>query len=385
MTRHKDLKQLVRERAARTGESYTTARRHVLARAGHPGYRTFGGGQHHESTLLAHLLDQAGHRDPRTGEPYTETTLCGLAGGIGFLYAVFEYRDQPPIVTLVAQHHPEPWAQAALTRLGIGHTVAHSSASRPALAALIDALEAGRAVHCLVGRAALPWQNESGALNADPYPVVVAGRRGDALLVDDRDARPHVISPADFAEAWSAHRKGRHQRLTLSGPDAGVDLAAAMRAAITTTAAHLTGPVLGNAFDVNMGFSGMTRFAEQLRDTRGKNGWTRRMAAPGALSAALERVHACLEQEYTAPAATRPLYAGFLDEAADVLGEPGLSRAATLFRESGVRWSVIAATARAGADAVALGELADAVDAARTIEQQAAHIMTDTAERWLRS
>ena len=35
-------------------------RRHVLACAGHPGYCTFGGRQHHESTLLAHLLDLQG-------------------------------------------------------------------------------------------------------------------------------------------------------------------------------------------------------------------------------------------------------------------------------------------------------------------------------------
>jgi len=69
------------------------------------------------------------------------------------------------------------------------------------------------------------------------------------------------------------------------------------------------------------------------------------MAAPGALAAALGRVQICLEQEYTAPAATRPLYADFLDEAAEVIGEPGLCRAATLFRRSAAHWSAIAATA----------------------------------------
>ncbi|GMU63528.1 MAG: hypothetical protein AMXMBFR34_52910 [Myxococcaceae bacterium] len=34
MTTKKDLKQLIRQRAEKTGESYTVARRHVLSRAG---------------------------------------------------------------------------------------------------------------------------------------------------------------------------------------------------------------------------------------------------------------------------------------------------------------------------------------------------------------
>jgi hypothetical protein len=109
-------------------------------------------------------------------------------------------------------------------------------------------------------------------LHAGPYPVVVAGRRDDILLVDDHAALPRRISAEDFAAAWSAHRKGRCQRLTVDGSGSEPDLAEAMRDAVATTVAHLTGPVLGNSFDVNMGFSGMARFAEQLRDTRGRTG-----------------------------------------------------------------------------------------------------------------
>lgn len=37
--------------------------------------------------------------------------LVGLAGGIGFLYAVFDYQGFQPMVTIVARHHPErPWS-----------------------------------------------------------------------------------------------------------------------------------------------------------------------------------------------------------------------------------------------------------------------------------
>ena len=118
MTEHRQLKQLIRDRVARTGESYTTARRHVLARAAREaapslpaglveGYDLFGADQHRLSALAAHLLRQAGITAPHTGAPLSEAMVCGLAGGIGFMYAVFEYRGVPPIVTIVAQHHPE--------------------------------------------------------------------------------------------------------------------------------------------------------------------------------------------------------------------------------------------------------------------------------------
>src|SRR4051794_36965411 len=103
MTEQQQFKKLVRDRMARTGESYTTARRHVVAKAARAaapplpegllaGYDRFGGGQHRQSTLLAHVLRQAGHRAPHSGEPYSEAMVCGLAGGIGFMYAVFEYK-----------------------------------------------------------------------------------------------------------------------------------------------------------------------------------------------------------------------------------------------------------------------------------------------------
>jgi hypothetical protein len=339
MTDQRRLKQRVRERMARTGESYTTARRHVvrppapaLPRGLVPGYHEFGPGQHRESSLVAHLLRQA-------GLACSEARVCGLAGGIGFLYAVFEYRGLPPILTIVAQHHPEPWAPSALRRLPLSFTEEHSTSTPRATAALRAALERGRPVYASVARGALPWHRDEPALATEPYGVVVAGLDGDDVLVDDDAAVPHRLPLERFAAAWAAHRKGRHHRIVLESVRAGepdVD------GAVAATVAHLTGPVLGNSFDVNVGFSGMRRLADQLRDRRTKAGWERRFAAPEAFGAAMRRLYECLELSYTAPGGTRPLYADFLDEA-------GRPEAAGLFRESGARWSALAALAEAHA------------------------------------
>ena len=360
MTEHRHLKKLIRERVARTGESYTTARRHVITAAAReqaalppglvPGYDEFGGGQHRLSALAAHLLRQAGYTAPHTGEPFTEAMMAGLGGGIGFMYAVFEYKGWPPLMTIVAQHHPEPWLPAVLGRLGVEFAEEHNTAPKPALAALHRLLDAGRPVYCTVDLTALPWHAGELAHSEVPYEVVVAGRHDGQFLLDDTSVAPLAIAEADFATAWARHRKGRHHRIVLRGAPVLVDLPAAVRAAIGTTVAHLTGPVLGHSFDSNFGFSGMAKLAAQLRDTRTKNGWARRFATPVAFFHGVRRLYECLELQFTAPGATRPRYADFLDEAAPVVGAPVLGEAATLFRRSGALWSQVAERA-AGATA----------------------------------
>jgi hypothetical protein len=281
--------------------------------------------------------------------------VCGLGGGIGFMYAVFEYTGTPPLFTIVAQHHPEPWLPAVLGRLGIRAREGRSTSAVPALAALRENLAEGRAVWCSVDRARLPWHVGALAMSSEAYPVVVAGKHGEdgedgedgcTLYVDDLDPAPHALPEESFVRAWSGHAKGRHHRLTIepaTGPAlTAAGLVTAVRSAVDTTVAHLTGPVLGNSFDVNFGLSGMARFATQLRDTRTKTGWRRRFAEPGAFAWAMRRLHQCLELEYTAPGATRALYADFLDESAPLLDDDRLAEAAALFRESSAQWSRLA-------------------------------------------
>jgi Butirosin biosynthesis protein H, N-terminal/Domain of unknown function (DUF4872) len=343
MTERKALKKLVRERMSRTGESYTTARRHVLAKAGSSrppagvvsGYDGFGARWHRESALVSHLL----------GNRYSEPMIAGLAGGIGFMYMVFDYEGLPPMLTIVAQHHPEPWASAALGRLGVPVSEEHSGKPVLAVKKLLSALDSGQPVMCTVDRSRLPWHGLEPGFGMDPYRVVVAGRDGDDLLVDDDSVQPNRIGVDAFAEAWSAHKKGRHHMLTLAGPPpADPDLPAAIRAAVATTVAHLTGPVLGNNFDVNFGFSGMAKLSTQLRDQRTKTGWLKRFGAPVPFYHGVRRLYECLELEYTAPGATRPVYAAFLDEAAPLVSGD-LAEVAELFRQSGATWSRLAALA----------------------------------------
>lgn len=332
MTEQRALKKLVRQRMARTGESYTTARRHVLAqraRAEAPAlpnglvHGEFGTDQHHEASLVRHAL----------GGVHDEALVAGLAGGIGFMYFVFEYKDIPPLLTIVAQHHPEPWVPAALGRLGVPWKEQHGT--KPRWERVRAALDEGRPVFCTVDKSRLPWHGMVPGFGSDPYTVVIAGYEGDTLYVDDESVTPHAIGTEEFGEAWSSYKKGRHQMIVPTGPPSGEPEVAG---AIATTCAHLTGPVLGNNFDVNFGFSGMEKLALQLRDTRTKSGWERRFGAPIPFFHGVRRLYECLELEYTSPGATRPLYARFLELA-------GHQEAAGLFSESGRGWERLAALA----------------------------------------
>ena len=358
MTQHKHLKQLVRSRMDRTGETYTTARRQVLSQDGPgadavalvPGYPRTGGGAHHDSALVEHLLAAAGHRAPHTQQPWSEPMLAGLAGGIGFMYALFTYRGHPPMLTLVCRHHPDPFVDGALRRAGAVVEERTRSSAPLAAADLVEVLGSGRPAMVTVTRSALPWHGLEGESGGDPYEVVVAGLDASSgtSYLDDESVRPRALALESLAAARASHRGSRHRLLAVTGQGDSLDLAASIRDAVRATHHHLTEPVLGNAFDVNFGLSGMARLAKELADVRTKEGWFKRGSYPLALFHLLRRLHDCIEIEQTGPGAMRPLYGQFLDEAAPVLGgDHGrhLVEAAEMYRDSGELWSALAVAA----------------------------------------
>jgi Butirosin biosynthesis protein H, N-terminal/Domain of unknown function (DUF4872) len=371
MTTSKSLKRLVRERMARTGETYTTAHRQVTARRAVPlpagvtaGYPAFGAEAHQPSALVRHLLAQGGLR-------LSEPMVCGLGGGIGFLYAIFEYTEvDHPLLTIVAQHHPEPWFDAVRDHLKLGATTVTSSSTQPALGKLDAALDRGQAALISVDRGRLPWQESGPFEAADPHAIVVAGRDGDDYLIDDADDAPHRLPGEALADAWQAHRKGRFALTTLE-PVGDVDISAGVRAAVTTTVAHLTGPVIGNAFDVNFGLTGMEKLLSELRNTTTKAGWVRRFGDATTFPIGMRRLAECLTWAYTAPGGTRPLYARFLEEAGPKSGLD-LGAAAKEAALAGDGWTAIADAA---------GAVAEADVEPSRVFAELAELLEDTIER----
>lgn len=351
MTSHKHLKAAVRARMARTGERYTTARHHLAGDATPlPGHPAYGGGRHHDSALLAHVLEAAGVRAAHDGQPLDESVVAGLAGGIGFMYFSFSYAGHLPTMTIVPRIHPRPFIGGALERAGIGHRVSETTSAAKASRELDAALDAGATPVCTVDRASLGHQVWADVLSgADPYDVAVTGRRGAALLIDDDRLEPIEVAAEDFAAARAASRKSRHRMVVVDLGGAPVDLVPAVRASLAVTVHDLTEDVMPGNFAGNFGLRGLARWAAAVGDRRSAKGWFRLFDSGPAFGSALRRLHDCLTFDRSSPGAMRPLYADFLSGMAEVLGQPGLRDVAERYSAAGEVWADIADAALAGA------------------------------------
>jgi hypothetical protein len=356
MTTSKHLKTAVRARMARTGERYTTARRHVVG-APPPetpppgvvrGWPAFGGGRHHDSALLAHLLAASGV-ETTDGTPLDEPVVAGLAGGIGFMYFTFRYEGALPTMTIVPRIHPRPFVAGALERAGVAHRVTETGSAAKAARELDALLQDDRPAVCTVDRASLAHHTRPAEyVGAEPYDVGVVGRRDGAVLLDDECLEP-VALPADaFAAARAAHRKSRHRMLVLERDQPPVDLPAAARAAIAVTRHDLVEDVMANAFAGNFGLRGLAKWADAVADRRTRTGWSRSFDSGPAFGTAMRRLHDCLTTEYSSPGAMRPLYADFLRAVQPALASSAAGEAADRYDEAGRLWAEVADAAVEG-------------------------------------
>ena len=339
MTRQREFKALVRERMAKTGERYAAARAQLLinhqgdraAAERYPGmiagYDVFGGLQN-GTAPLTNVLHQAGLRWAASGQPFTEAIVNGLCGGPGFLYAVFEYKDWPPLLSIAlhSRSMPDAYIAEGLARLGV-RVVRHETTSAAAAQKALDAtIGAGVPALCALGL----------------RTVAIAGRDGDAFWVDGRAPVPTRLGADELAKRRAANKQVRHRLVTVSGPDQDADARALLRAALADTAKSYVEPAVPKSFWVNCGFAGLDKWRRMLTDDKDKKAWPAIFPEGPRACAGLVRTYdwiACL----VAPGAGRPLYADFLDVASQLLDEPSLAGAAAGFREAGQRWASLAA------------------------------------------
>ena len=352
MAQPKNLKKLTRDRMARTGESYTTARKHILAakperpanaleaaeaaaaaeEAELPEYPAPESVIQYDAALWSRVLTQAGVVHPITGSPLSEAMLAGLAGGIGFMVFTFEY-ETITTATIVTRAHPEPYTANLLARCGAKVNERTTGSARLAAEYLDAGLDAGRAVVVRASVAALPWVDADAIEESDSIDLVVVGEHGDDLLIDDGSGSLTPISPEDLAFARAKRKRDKHWQAwipTSTGPSASA-LAKAAREAITQTTARLLGTSelagIPAHFAKNFGIAGMNNWAERLRDSSTKKGWTSIFEDPARLESGLNQILGFLtDTRFGGVGALRGQYADFLTEASAL---PGLGALAT--------------------------------------------------------
>jgi len=338
MTSRKQLKLRIRARMARTGESYTTARRQVAgagsagpAPAEHGGYR-LRGGVHPVSAALAHVLAHHGVRVD--GAELSEAMVFGIAGGPGAGYILWEFAhdgSRPVVLGFSAQwQYADRAPLAALRRLAVPAAVERTGGAVTAARTLAAALDAGRP--------ALVWPDRVGA-GYWHLPAILDGMGGHPVVVHGRDVAPLTV-PVDRFDAARARVGSYRNLMIVPAPDGDLSVDVVRRAVLDAIADCATR--LGGT-STSFALPAWTKWARTLTDAKAAKGWPRVFADGRGLAWALTSVWEGASPAGATGGHLRDLTAQFLDDAEPLVG--GTAPAAAAWREAAAAWHEVAETA----------------------------------------
>jgi hypothetical protein len=341
MTKQKKLKQRIRARMERTGESYMTARRHVAGVA--PGVHV---GIHPDTSATARILGDAGVT--HDGIPLTEALVLGVGGGLGAGYILWEFShetDHNPepgipvrrVVTIGFRNnwqYPHRWLDTVLDRLGIAHHKMMTGGQARAADQLESALAAGRSAIVDVSAADLPyWHLPEEERGVWGYPIAVLGREEGALVVDDRNEGRLTVPDQAMSAARGRIPSWKNRMVTVDGP-AEVDndrLLAAVEAGLADAVAHLASK------STSFSLPAVAKWARMV-DSDAAKGWKRVFADRQGLWGALRNTYEAVSDVGIEGGSLRPLFAEFLGQAAPLLERPALNEVADLYLSAADAW-----------------------------------------------
>lgn len=366
MTRDRDFKRLVRERMARTGERYTTARMHLLAEqpdaADAPALRL--GGEHDQTAALRDVLVAHGVDMPHTDQPPSEALLLGLGGGLGAAVFTFQYQGHLPHLYIETRCTPQyAYDGAFIERAahGLGATLDVSEAGAPKKAAqqLDAALEHGHPVIAWVDAEQLAHHGGGRGMGAVPWTVVVHQADAEHAVLTDRSSVTWTMPRTELDAARASHKKGKHRIAALGEVDTSA-LGDGVRAGVRFCVDELAGREARKGFANNFGLRALERWAESVTATNAK-GWAKAFAPGPALAAGLQQAYWWVVGSGTGGAGFRGMYADFLREAAQITGDTALEPIAQAYDALAAQW--VETVSAHLPDGSALGDVRAALDA----------------------
>ncbi len=354
MTAQKHLKQLVRTRMAKTGERYATARRQLHRKPVEvptdPALRWHFPGKVPATTALRVLLAHGGVRDLHTKQPFSEAMLFGIAGGIGMGLCCFLYEKENFASFFIAGRHwwmdDRAYLESAFKRFGIRPTVRETSGAKTADQQLRAALAEGPCI-AWVDACNLPHRAMPSIWGGCGYHVVTVYRIDDekkrALIADLGDG-PIPIALADLAKARGRIKKDKHRVLTIPASDNPKELEPLIRGGLRACHEGLTGRVGPKHFQNWFSLEALRLWADRLHGSKDKERWER-IFAPPRLWRGLVSIYDFIEHYGTGGGLCRPLFADFLNQAADAVGDRKLRALSVRYAELGRDWSELARAA----------------------------------------
>jgi hypothetical protein len=350
MTKQKHLKARVRARMAKTGESYASARRHVVIESdqrveARNGY-ALRGGVHPDTAALANVLADHGVAAERFNRPLSEAMILGIGGGLGAGYILWQFKGHHPIVTLGFRNqwqYPDRWLEKTCRRLGIDTGFEHTAGSVKAKRTLDDSLgEPGpRPLVWIDAQEIGYWHLPTELSGHDGYPVVVYGKTNGAYLIDDRNSAPLTVDEATLQAARGRVSSYRNRQVFLTPPASITSqrLIDAVKEGLRDQVDHLSST--SDSFSI----PAWRKWSRMLVDTKNRKGWPNAFAGQTGAFGALLSMYESIESAGYDGGSLRALYAVFLDEASDLLRRSELKNLATDYRELANEWSELAGSA----------------------------------------
>ncbi len=352
MTVRKNFKKLVRARMQKTGESYATARRQVLRQTlpEKPAHNVpwHFPGNVPATTALRVLLTHAGVCHPKTGEPFSEAMLFGIAGGIGIGIFSFFYDKEGWATFFIAGRHlwhdHKAYLVQACERFDIKPIVHETAGAKAAEGALREALAKQGTCVSWVDAAHLPHRALPAIMSGGGYHIVTVYSIDDdtgAALIGDLTDEPVPISLADLAIARARIKKDKHRLLSMGPAKSPSDLTAAVRDGLRACYNGLGGAGGIKSAAKNFSLEALALWAERLHGSKDNERWERVFERGPRLWQGLLSVYDYIEH-YGGGGLNRPLFAEFLTEAAEICKDERLQSLATRYADLGHAWSALA-------------------------------------------
>jgi hypothetical protein len=344
MTTHRHLKQLVRARMSKTGESYATARRHIVRQplpvSADPATQWHYPGNVPATTSLRILLAHAGVR-AHDGAPFSEAMLFGIAGGIGIGVFSFFYEKEDFASFYLAGRHlwqdDEQYFRAACTRFGITPKVWETGGRKEADRQLTEALAAGPCI-AWVDAAQLPHRAMPESWSGGAYHVItVYATRGDDAVIGDRSDQPITLPLDALRNARHRIAKFKHRLLTVPDTRAKPELVPLVRDGLRACHAGLV-----EQRSSNFRLESIRIWGDRLHGSKDRESWERVFAPGRRLWRGLVSIYDFIEHYGTGGGLCRPLFADFLAEAGEAIADARLRSLASRYAELGRDWTALA-------------------------------------------
>ncbi|GAA0994964.1 hypothetical protein GCM10009555_088330 [Acrocarpospora macrocephala] len=315
MTDKKQLKARIRARMAKTGESYTTARRHLVGPGESPaadgGWRLHGG-RHPDSAVITNILRNA-------GAEITEPLVFVAGGGLGAGYILWEWKhDDSRTLVLGFRNqwqYPRRWMEKTLTRLNVPFDAHSTGGAKGAAQRLTAELDAGRACVILPDRYHLGyWQLPAHLDGRGGHPVIAYRRDETGVFLDDRNLVPLRV-PRERLDEARARVVSYQNSLVVPRPGEPA-VAEAVRAGLADCAEHLS------ATSDSFSLPAWRKWSRTILDEKAAKGWPKVFADGRGLAGAMLSAWEEIEPVGMDGGNLRDLFADGLDEAAPILGLP---------------------------------------------------------------